>query len=447
MRTIIIGAGDVGFHLADRLSQQGEEIVVIDLDQEKVDKVADHLDVLALQGSGVDYRILNKAGIARSDTLVAVSDNDEVNILACQLADRYDVAMKIARVGANYYYDHSPFAPSSSLGIDVMVNPEEACAVEVQKLLNFAAATVVVEFADGEVILMGMRVGERFLYRDMPLKRIAGEFERRNFLVTAINRGEQTIIPGGEDVILEGDLLYVIGKSEAIDDILRLAGYENRILQRVMLAGGTKVSVRLAHLLEAGGATPIIFEADRTRCAALAEELEASLVLNGDATDLDLLQSEGVDGVDGFVALTEDDENNIISSLVAKNMGATKVIAQIKRLEYISLANRIGIDATVSPHLSTVNAILAATHSERLLALATLRGLSVQIMEVSIRDNLPIVNKPLKDLKFPPGCILGSIVRGSQILIPHGDDHLEPGDKVVIFTLAKQAGKVSKFFL
>ena len=146
--------------------------------------------------------------------------------------------------------------------------------------------------------------------------------------------------------------MYVIGLSEATDDILRLAGYENRKLQRVMLAGGTAVSVRLAHLLEEGGATPIIFEDDRSRCAILAEELGSSLVLNGDATDLDLLQSEGVDGVDGFVALTENDENNIISSLVAKNMGATKAIAQIKRLEYLSLANRIGIDATVSPHLS-----------------------------------------------------------------------------------------------
>ena len=275
MKAIIIGAGDVGFHLAARLSQQGGEIVVIDLDQTKVSRVEDHLDVLALQGSGVDYRVLGKAGIAESDTLIAVSDNDEVNILACQLAARYEVQMKIARVGADYYYGDSPLAPFSSLGVDVMVNPEEACAAEVQKLLNFAAATDVVEFADGEVILMGMRVGERFLYRDMPLKRIAGEFERRNFLVTAISRGEQTIIPGGEDLILEGDLLYVIGKSEAVDDILRLAGYENRKLQRVMLAGGTNVSVRLAHLLEDGGATPIIFEADRTLCAALAEELEA----------------------------------------------------------------------------------------------------------------------------------------------------------------------------
>jgi len=437
----------VGFHLAARLSEQGGETVVIDLDRAKVDRVEDHLDVLAIQGSGVDYRVLDKAGIANSDTLIAVSDNDEVNILACQLALRYGVGMKIARVGSDYYYGDSPLAPFSSLGIDVMVNPEEACAVEVQKLLNFAAATDVVEFADGEVILMGMRVGEGFIYRDMPLKRIAGEFERRNFLVTAINRGEQTVIPTGEDVILDGDLLYVIGKSEAVDDILRLAGYENRKLQRVMLAGGTKVSVRLAHLLEDSGVTPIIFEADRTRCAALAEELGASLVLNGDATDLDLLQSEGVDGVDGFVALTEDDENNIISSLVAKNMGATKAITQIKRLEYMSLANRIGIDAAVSPHLSTVNAILAATHSERLLALSTLRGLSVQMMEVSIKESLPIINKPLKDLKLPSGCILGSLVRGNQILIPHGDDQLQPGDKVVIFTLAKQARKVSKFFL
>jgi len=447
MRAVIIGSGDVGFHLASRLSEQGGEICVIELDQEKVDRVRDHLDVLAFQGSGVDYRLLEKADISNTDTLIAVTDDDEVNILACQLASRYGVRKKIARVGAEYYHEKSPLAPFSDLGVDFLVNPEEACAAELEKLLNLAAATDVVEFADGEVILMGMRVGERFLHREMPLKRIAGEFVRHNFLVTAISRGEQTIIPRGEDVIRLGDLLYVIGKSEAIPDMLHLAGYENRKIQRVMLAGGTKVSVLLARRLEKGGASPIIFEADRARCTYLAEELGASLVLNGDATDLDLLESEGVDGVDGFVALTPNDENNIISCLVAKNMGAGKTIAQIKRLEYLSLATRIGVDAVVSPHLSTVNAILATTHSERLLALATLRGLSVQIMEVSIKGDLPIVGKPLKALKLPAACILGSVVRGSRIFIPHGDDHLEPGDKVVLFTLAKNARKVSKYFL
>ncbi|HUU26466.1 MAG TPA: Trk system potassium transporter TrkA [archaeon] len=447
MKAIILGAGDVGFHLASRLSHQGGEICVIDLDQDKVDRVEDHLDVLSFQGSGVDYRTLERAGITTSDTLIAVTDNDEVNILACQLAKRYGVTLKIARVSAEYYHGASPLAPFSELGVDVMVNPEEACAAEIEKLLNLAAATDVVEFAEGEVILMGIRIGNQFLFRDMPLKRIAGEFERHNFLVTAISRGEQTIIPRGDDVIKLGDLLYVIGKNEATTDILRLAGYENRKLQRVMLAGGTMVSVLLAHKLENRGVSPIIFEADRNRCAVLAEELGASLVLNGDATDLDLLQSEGVDGVDGFVALTEDEENNIISSLVAKNMGAGKVIAQIKRLEYISLATRIGIDATVSPHLSTVNAILAAANSDRLIALVTLRGLSVQIMEVFVKDGLPFVGKPLKNLDLPPACIVGSVVRGSRIFIPHGDDHLEPEDKVIIFTLAKQARKVSNFFL
>ncbi|HLA38410.1 MAG TPA: Trk system potassium transporter TrkA [Candidatus Glassbacteria bacterium] len=447
MRAIIIGAGDVGFQLASRLSQQGEEIVVVDLDQDKVDRVEDHLDVIALLGSGVDFRILEKAGIANSDTLIAVSDDDEVNILACQLAQRYDVQQKLARVGAEYYYGESPLARDGVLGVDVMVNPEQACANEIQNLLNVAAATDVVEFADGEVILVGMKIGPRFVYRDTPLRRIAGEFEKHNFLVTAISRGDQTIIPSGEDVIHEGDLLYVIGKSDDTGEMLGLAGYENRKLQRVMFAGGTPIAVRLAGLLEASGATPIIFEADRNRCAQLAERLSASLVLNGDATDLDLLQSEGVDGVDGFVALTEDDENNIISSLVAKNLGAHKTIALIKRLEYLTLATRVGVDAAVSPHLATVNAILAATHSERLLALATLRGMSVQIMEVSVRAGLHYVGRPLKDLTLPAACIIGSVVRNGATLIPHGDDCLEPGDKVVVFTLDRQAHKVSKFFL
>jgi trk system potassium uptake protein TrkA len=192
---------------------------------------------------------------------------------------------------------------------------------------------------------------------------------------------------------------------------------------------------------------PIIFESDRARCTVLAEKLASSLVLNGDATDLDLLESEGVDGVDGFVALTDNDENNIISALVARNMGATKAIAQIKRLEYLNLATRIGIDASVSPHLSTVNAILAATHSERLLALATLRGMSVQIMEISVRQGLPYTGRELKDLDIPPDSLIGAVVRGGKTFIPHGNDKLLAGDTAVVFCLARQAKKVSKFFL
>ena len=447
MKAIIVGAGDVGFHLADRLSQQGEEICVIDIDQDKVDRVQDHLDVLAFQGSGVNYHLLENAGVGEADTVIAVTDNDEVNILTCQIARRYGVDLKIARVKGDYYYGKNPLAPFDELGIDVMVNPEEACAVEVEQLLKRAAATDVVEFADGAVVLMGMKINDRCIYRDMPLKRIAGEFERRQFLIAAINREDQTIIPHGDDVILSGDLLYVIGKSEATSEIFRLAGHEDTRLERVMVAGGTEIGVILARRLESDGVSPVIFEADRNRCAYLAEQLGSTLVLNGDATDLDLLAAEGVDGVGGFVALTEDDEANIISCLVAKNMGAGKTISQIKRLEDLSLASRIGIDAIVSPHLSTVNAILAATSHKGLLALVTLRGLSVQIMEVVIREDLPLVGKPLKDLSLPGACILGSVIRGEEIIIPHGDDRLEADDKIIIFTLAKDARKISKYFL
>jgi len=447
MKAIIIGAGDVGFHLASRLSQQGEEICVIDTDQEKVERVQDYLDVMAFQGSGVDYSILNRAGVDQADVLIAVTDNDEVNIVTCQLARRYGVDLKIARVGAEYYYGENPLAPFDELGIDVMVNPEEACALEIEQLLKRAAATDVVEFDNGSVVLMGIKISERCIYRNTPLKKIAAEFERRQFLVAAISRGDQAIIPHGEDVILTGDLIYVIGKSEATAEMFRLTGHEDTRLERVMVAGGTEVGVLLTRRLETGGVSPVIFEADRDRCVYLAERLSSTLVLNGDATDLDLLAAEGVDGVGGFVALTTDDEANIISCLVAKNMGAGKTIAQIKRLEYISLASRIGIDAVVSPHLSTVNAILAATTRKGILSLATLGGLSVQIMEVVIREGTPVAGKPLKELSLPGPCILGSVVRGDEIFIPHGCDRLEVGDKVIVFTLAKNARKVSKYFL
>ena len=446
MKAVILGAGDVGFHLAGRLSSEGEEITVIDIDQEKVDRVEDRLDVLALQGNGVDYALMEKAGIKEAEILIAVTENDEVNIIACEIARRYGVAHKIARVSGEYYYGDNPLAPYSELGIDVMVNPQRATAAEINRLLNHAPATDVVEFARGAVVLVGLKIGSSCLYRDTPLHRLATEFERRKFLVAAINRGDQTIIPKGDDVISEGDQLYVIGKSDATAEILRLAGHEDRKLERVMIAGGTEIGELLAGRLEQQGVVPIIFEANKRRCAELAEKLASTLVLNGDATDLDLLATEGVDGVGGFVAITPDDENNIISCLVAKNMGALKTIAQIKRLEYLDLASRVGVDAVVSPHLSTVNEILASTTRGGLLSLATLRGLTVQIMEVFIRPDHSFIGKPLKDINLPENCILGTVIRGNDVFIPHGEDRLEAGDKVVVFSQSKYSKKVNKFF-
>jgi trk system potassium uptake protein len=447
MKAIIIGAGDVGFHLASRLSGQGDEICVLDLEQEKVDRVEDHLDVMALQGTGVDYAMLERAGVDSADVLIAVTDNDEVNLQACRLAGLYGVRLKVARAGGGYYYRKSEIAPFTDTGADVLVNPERVCAAEIERLLNYAAATDVVEFAGGRVVLMGMRIGERCEFREMPLGRIAEKFAERNFLVAAISRGDQTIIPGGEDMIHQGDLLYAVGISGAADEIFRLAGQESRRMERVMIAGGGKVAVILARRLEEVSIVPIIFEPDRERCQQLADKLASALVLNGDATDIELLQSEGIEGVGAFVALTPDDENNIISSLVARNLGAAKTIAQIKRIEYMDLACRIGLDAAVSPHLSTVNAIIAAMNSERLLALANLRGLSVQIMEVAIRDDLPLVGRPLKDARLPAPCIVGAVVRGQEVFIPHGQDALQPGDRAIVFTLAVHAQKVSRFFL
>ena len=446
MRILILGAGDVGFHVAQQLSGENHDVVLVESDRDRARVLQDSMDVLVVEGNGASLVTLEQAGIAKTDILLAVTSQDEINLVACLSAAQYRVPTRIARVSKPDYYDHTGILPPEKLGVDLMINPERECALETYQLLQSAAATEFAQFEGGAVQLIGIRVkpdapvaGKRIL----EIGRIAPHVRA---LIVAIARDDETIIPSGKTRVLPGDLAYILGEPYQFAEVLPLAGYERFNLRRVIVAGGSREAVFLARLLEEHRIGCTILEADRSRAVTLAETLRKSLILHGDATDLELLEMEGIGEADGFVAFTGSDETNLLSCLLAKNLGARKVVSLIDRFDYIPLVSRVGVDAAVSPRMAAVNSILRFVRRGSVLAVATLKGTSAQGIEFNVSSRYPWAGQPLQDVEFPAGSLVGAILRGDRVIIPRGRDSLRIGDRVIVFVLPEVVHQVEAIF-
>lgn len=435
MKILILGAGEVGFHLARQLSEENHDVVVVEEDRDRVRAIEDGMDAMVIHGNGASLSTLEKAGIARTNLLLAVTSTDEVNLMACLSAAQYEVPIKIARVSKPDYFEHSGILPAERLGVDLMINPERECALETFQLLQSAAATEFAQFEGGLVHLIGMRVLSGAPIEGKTLMQLGREHRRERFLMAAILRNGETLIPKGPDRVLAGDQLFVIGEPEHLPDVLPLAGYGEYALRRVLVAGGSREGLLLAHMLEEHKVSCTILERNRIRAGFLAENLHTTLVLHGDATDLELLELEGAGEADGFVAYTGSDETNLLSCLLAKNLGARKVISLIERGHYLPLISRLGVDAAVSPRRSTINAILSYVRRGSVLSVATLKGTEAEAIEFDISSRFPFPGIPLAEVKLPKGTLVGAIIRNNRVIIPRGTDVIRIGDRVIIFAL------------
>ncbi|CAN5720073.1 Trk system potassium transporter TrkA [soil metagenome] len=446
MKILIIGAGDVGFHLAQQLSSENHDVVVIEQDRARVRAIEDSLDAVVIEGNGASLRTLEKAGIGKTDLLLAVTSLDEINIMACLSASQYEVPKRVARVSKPDYYDHSGILPPERLGVDLMINPERECALETYQLLHSAAATEFAQFEAGMVQMIGVRVkpdapaaGKRLL----EIGRSTGAF---NALVVAIGRAGQTIIPSGGTRVEVGDLVYILGEPADLPEVLPLAGYSRFDLRRVIIGGGSREAWFLAQMLEEHRIECTIIESNRSRALELSEELGRALVFHGDATDLELLEMEAIGDVDGFVAYTGSDETNLLACLLAKSLGARKVVSLIDRFDYIPLVSRVGVDAAVSPRMSAVNAILTHVRRGSVLAVATLRGTRAEGIEFDVPAAFRHAGVPLAEVRLPKGSLIGAIIRDEKVIIPHGTDAIEIGDRVIVFTMSDSRAEVEELF-
>jgi trk system potassium uptake protein TrkA len=446
MRVLIVGAGEVGFHLAERLSQESQDVVVIESDPERADFAGKQLDVMTVVGNGASLPVLEKAGVKGARILLAVTSQDEVNLISCLAASRMGVEYTIARVSNPEYYQRGSVLSREALGIDLLINPERECAFETYQLLQSAAATDVAQFADGRVQLLGVRVREGAPVAGRTLAQIGQDLHGLHYVTAALVRDGRTVIPRGDDRIEAGDQIYILAPTSEVQSIPPLAGYERFTLRRVMIAGGSAEGEYLAELLEQHGIECTILDHDRRRCLELAERLPRSLVLHADATDLELLEMEGVAGIDGFVACTGQDETNMLASLLAKSVGARKVVSLIHKFDYLPIVPKVGIDAAVSPRMSTVNAILRYVRRGRVMTVAALKGIDAEAIEFSVDRRTPIAGRPLKEIDFPKDALIGTIIRGDQILIPRGDDQVLPGDEVIVFALPEAIAAVERKF-
>ena len=446
MRILILGAGEVGFHLARQLSEESHDVVVVEQDPERAQGIQDAMDALVVEGNGASLATLEKAGVDRTDLLLAVTSRDEINLMACLSAAQYKVPTKIARVSRTDYYDRTGILPLERLGVDLMINPERECAVETFQLLQRAAATEYAQFEGGLVDLIGLQVRPGAPIAGKTLAEIGTLQRGSRYLIVAVVHGGRTVIPTGADRVEAGDQIFVLGEPTQIPDVLPLAGHQGFNLNRVIIAGGSREALFLAKMLETAKIDCTILESHRPRAVALAAELGRSLVLHGDATDLELLEMEGVGDADGFVAFTGSDETNILSCLLAKSLGTRRVVSLIDRFRYVPIVAQVGVDASVSSRLSTVNAILSYVRRGSVLSVATLKGTAAEAIEFNVSPRFPHAGLPLENVRFPTGALVGAIVRGNQVIIPGGTDQIRVGDRVIVFVLPDAISKVETLF-
>jgi len=433
MKIVIVGAGEVGFHVASRLSLENKDVVVIDKQAEALRRVSENLDVQTILGCGSSPVILEQAGIREADVLLAVTDTDETNLVASLFANILSpTTIKLARIRSKDYLLYQDTLKHAPYHLDVIINPEDEAVKAVERLLNIPGAVDVGEFADGRIKLVGVR-----LEKDCPVAgtRLAELQDKssKKILVAAILRDEKLIIPSGEDQLQERDLIYFVSAEKELEEALQLFGKGAEPFKRVLLIGGGNLGLKLAKALERHPIHIKLIEKDPDRCKELVKALDKVVVLQGDGSDEDLLHEENVKDMDVFVTLTESEETNILASLLAKRMGANKTITRISKSSYLPLASAIGLEHVVSSRLAAVNTILQYVREGKVLSAMTLKGEEAETLEVIAPEASDIVGKPLKQIRFPRGALVVAIIRKEEVTIPSGESIILPQDRIIIF--------------
>jgi trk system potassium uptake protein TrkA len=445
MNIIIAGDGEVGFNLAEALVNSNHNITVIDPHEELLKRIESHTDLMTVVGESNSVPVLRRANVDKADLLVSVLHDEHINILTAILAKKLGAKRVIARVNTLEKVKPENKRIYEELGIDVLISPEDIAGHEVVSLLNQSAATDIVTFSNGKLSVYLFKISDDAPVIGKTLNQIAKEYKHLNFRAIAIHRGSETIIPKGEDVFQGGDLVYVISKPSAMDELTQLSGQKEEKISNIVIVGGGRVGKVIAMNMEKEINIKLI-EKDPERCLALSNILDDTLIINGDARDIDVLEEEGIENVDAFIAVTDSSETNIVSSLHAKKFGITKTIALVENLDYIEISQSIGIDTIINKKLIAASYIIKHSMGQEVSALRQLSGINADIVELIAAKGSAITKKPLKLQKIPEGSIIGGVIRDDNAYIAVGDFQIEPGDKVVVFALPGVTPKVEKLF-
>ncbi len=448
MKVIVIGAGEVGYDVARILSMDQHDVVVIDNDAEALESVSNRLDVLTMQGNGTSATILEEAGIRKADLLVAVTAIDEVNIISCMMATRMGVTTTVARVRSVEFTRDKSVLSSKELGIDLIIHPEESAANEVVGLIRRASATDMLTFIDGHMQLVGLRLDNNFPLEATQIKDLPGLLPKYEFRIAAIVRGVRTIIPRGKDVLRKHDQVFVFARPKNMPHVVSLLGKNESKITNVMIMGGTEIGAMIAEQLCAEGHRHVkLIEPNREVAELRAEQLKDVLVIHGKETDIDLLAAEGLGEMDAFIAITEDEESNLVTCLLAKHLGVKKTVALLSKVAYIPISQSIGLDAAVSRKLAVSREILRFLRGKHVLSVATVRGLDAEILELEAAPRSRITTGPLKDLKIPRGMLIAAVDHGKSSEVAMGDTEINPGDRAIVFVLPSVMAQAEKLFV
>jgi trk system potassium uptake protein TrkA len=450
VKIVILGAGQVGGSVAENLVSEQNDLTVVDVDAQRLRALQDRLDLRTVAGSAAHPSVLAEAGAEDADLLIAVTRSDETNLVACKLASQlFNVPRRIARVRATDFLNDEKVLGPEGFEVDLTICPEQVLTDYIVKLVEFPGALQVLDFADGRVSLVAVRAYTGGPLVGHPIKDIRKHIPQVDTRIVAIFRQDKALVPEGGTVIEAGDEVFCLAAARDIRQVMKELRRMDRSVKRVMVAGGGNIGVRLARALEADYSVRVV-EHNKQRCELIAARLEKALVLNGDATDEELLEEENIAEMDLFVAVTNDDENNIMSSLLAKRMGARRVVALINRRSYVDLVQSAQIDIAISPAQATIGKLLAHVRRGDVVAVHSLRRGAAEALEAVVhgdRDSCRVTGRRIAEIELPPGTLIGAVVRGEEVLMAHHDTEILARDHVIVFVSDKKTlPRVEKLF-
>ncbi|MDP4206684.1 MAG: Trk system potassium transporter TrkA [Bacteroidota bacterium] len=444
MKIVIVGAGEVGTHLAKMLSNDEHDIVLIDDDEEKLRKNTANVDLEALTGSAVSMQSLRDAGISKTDLFIAVTPLEERNIVACTLARDLGAKKTIARIDNSEYLEEENRGRLAKMGIDELIYPENLASKEIINALKMTGVRQMLEFCGGKLVLVAIKIRANAPMLNKPLEEIT--LENDEFRAIAITRKGQTIIPKGQDYILEEDLVYFFTYRNSLPKLLKDAGKTVFEVKNVMILGGSRIGQKAALLMEERGYNVKIIEIDKPRSLKIADKLRKSIVIQGDGRNLDLLKEIGIQNMDAFVAVTGNSETNILSCHLAKKMGVKRTVAEVENTDYMRLADEIGIGSLINKKLLAASYIYRFTMEAEVSQTQCLTSTDAEVLEFVAAPNSQITRKPIRSIYFPEEAKIGGIIRGESVLIAKGETQVMPGDRVVVFSLPSVVKKLEVYF-
>ena len=451
MKIVIVGCGKVGYTLAETLSQEDHDVTVVDKNSSPLQKAGESLDVLCIRGNGASVRTLLEAGVRDSDLLIAATSSDELNMLCCLTAKKLGVRQTVSRIRDPEYAGELSML-RADLDLDMVINPEQAAASEIARILQFPPAVNVEPFARGKVELVELKVTAQMPLAGLTLKEASAAFPTP-ILVGAVLRDGTASIPDGSFRVLAGDTVYLVGKPSNVFEFCRLIGMPVQKIKNVMILGGGRLSYYLARSLEEARIRVKIIEIRKERCMELSELLSQSLIICGDGSDDSLLLSENLESMGALIAATGRDEDNLISALLAKRHGVGKVIAKITRLNHPEIIEEMGIDSVVNPRRITTDLILryvrglTNAQGNPVNTLYRICGGSAEAVEFIADSSTSFLNTPLRNLHMQPDTLIAAIVHGNETIIPHGDDVIRPGDNIIVLAKDKKIADLNELIV